>query len=136
METPDASVESIFDEAGVITVDTTCRRCGYNLRGLREDGLLEGRYDWNVYWTDISPEVCRSDEFRGRLQSWRRAVEEYADQGDVGARTLAPAELRLGQVLQALTLPQLVAVITWFVGLLVAAATIGWRVGANQWPWQ
>ena len=38
METPDASAESIFDEAGVITIDTTCRRCGYNLRGLRRDG--------------------------------------------------------------------------------------------------
>ncbi|MBU0617853.1 MAG: hypothetical protein KKI02_09060 [Planctomycetes bacterium] len=38
METPDASAESIFDEAGAIIVDTTCRRCGYNLRGLREDG--------------------------------------------------------------------------------------------------
>lgn len=30
--------DTIFDQNGAITVDTTCRRCGYNLRGLREDG--------------------------------------------------------------------------------------------------
>ncbi|MBU0638213.1 MAG: hypothetical protein KKB50_05050 [Planctomycetes bacterium] len=33
---PDASA-NLFDEAGVIVADMSCRRCGYNLRGLHRD---------------------------------------------------------------------------------------------------
>jgi len=43
-------------------------------QGLLEDGLLEGRYDWKVYWTDFSPEQLRSDGFVGSrvLEAARR----------------------------------------------------------------
>jgi len=32
------SVPGLFDERGEIVVDHECKKCGYNLRGLREDG--------------------------------------------------------------------------------------------------
>jgi ribosomal protein S27AE len=38
VETPADGSLSLFNEAGVIIADTTCRRCGYNLRGLSRDG--------------------------------------------------------------------------------------------------
>jgi hypothetical protein len=38
MDTPAEASPGLFDEAGVIVVDTSCRRCGYNLRGLHRDG--------------------------------------------------------------------------------------------------
>jgi hypothetical protein len=38
LDTPDVPKEAILDQNGALAVDTTCRRCGYNLRGLREDG--------------------------------------------------------------------------------------------------
>lgn len=38
MEPPAAPAPDLFDQDGVIIANTACRRCGYNLRGLREDG--------------------------------------------------------------------------------------------------
>jgi len=38
VEAPGDLVPSVFDETGEIVSDVACRRCGYNLRGLREDG--------------------------------------------------------------------------------------------------
>lgn len=38
METPSIPNVQIVDLAGTIITDVACRRCGYNLRGLRQDG--------------------------------------------------------------------------------------------------
>lgn len=38
MEGPLDIAADIFDKSGVIRMDVSCRRCGYNLRGLRRDG--------------------------------------------------------------------------------------------------
>jgi hypothetical protein len=38
MDAPDNLMAGMFDQAGVIICDVVCRRCGYNLRGLREAG--------------------------------------------------------------------------------------------------
>lgn len=38
MDIPADASPALFDEAGVIIADTACRRCGYNLRGLHQDG--------------------------------------------------------------------------------------------------
>jgi hypothetical protein len=38
METPTPPADHRFDAAGTLVVDQTCRRCGYNLRGLHRDG--------------------------------------------------------------------------------------------------
>ena len=38
METPAPPTDDRFDETGTLVVDETCRRCGYNLRGLQRDG--------------------------------------------------------------------------------------------------
>jgi hypothetical protein len=38
MESPTAHPNGLFSDNGVLIIDVTCRRCGYNLRGLCEDG--------------------------------------------------------------------------------------------------
>ena len=38
MDTPDEPTADLFDSSGEIISDVICRRCGYNLRGLREAG--------------------------------------------------------------------------------------------------
>ena len=43
-------------------------------KGLLADGLLEGRYDWKVYWTDFSASELSSAAFLGYLQSWKKLV--------------------------------------------------------------
>ena len=37
-------------------------------QGLRDDGLLEGRYDWKVFWTDFSTADLASERFSGYLE--------------------------------------------------------------------
>lgn len=39
MDIPDTAPGDLFDESGTIISDVACRRCGYNVRGLRADGL-------------------------------------------------------------------------------------------------
>jgi hypothetical protein len=38
LDTPEVPTETILEHRGAIAVDKTCRRCGYNLRGLSADG--------------------------------------------------------------------------------------------------
>ena len=45
-------------------------------RGLREEGLLEGRYDWKVFWTDLGASEFKTDAFQGFLETWKDAVSE------------------------------------------------------------
>lgn len=54
-------------------------------KGLLSDGLIEGRYDWKVYWTDFTAAELASDAFLGYLQSWKQLVlsdERTAENGD------------------------------------------------------
>jgi hypothetical protein len=104
--------------------------------GLHEDGLLEGRYDWKVFWTDFSQEHLRSEAFVGFLDSWRRLVDQ-----SIAARSKASIELDVSKM----TIPQLFArlsvghvwgVVSAFFGLLMGVATVAFRAGAGKWPWQ
>jgi hypothetical protein len=106
--------------------------------GLGEQGVLESMYDWNVYWTDFSPTDFRSEKFKGWLQSWKAAVLTHA------ARTLRSSaatdvdvcKLTVGDLLKRLTLPQLWGLLSALTGLLIAVASVSYRIGASKWPWQ
>jgi hypothetical protein len=39
VDIPDTAAGDLFDETGTIIADRACRRCGYNVRGLRAEGL-------------------------------------------------------------------------------------------------
>lgn len=106
--------------------------------GLRDDGLLEGRYDWKVFWTDFTPEELRSDAFRGYLESWKHAVLERAKMpsgSDIRADG-DPSKMSIAQLLGRLSIPQVWAVLSALVTLLIGVATVAFRVGAGKWPWQ
>lgn len=105
---------------------------------LWEQGLLESMYDWNVYWTDFSPTDFRSERFKGWLQSWKAAVLAHAARTppSSAAAYFDASKLTVGDLLRRLTLPQLWAVFSALTGLLIAVATISYRVGASKWPWQ
>ena len=45
---------------------------------VRDDGLLEGRYDWYVHATDLDPAFLTSLEFKGMFDSWRRDIRRRA----------------------------------------------------------
>ncbi len=103
--------------------------------GLLESGLLEGRYDWKVCWTDFKRDWFQSKEFVGYLKSWRQLIVENAASRSHGAE-LDIAKTSIGQVVRGLSVPQLWSALSAIVGLLIGVATIAYRTGAGKWPWQ
>ncbi|WP_324831740.1 hypothetical protein [Alloacidobacterium sp.] len=102
--------------------------------GLLEDGLLEGRYDWKVFWSDFSPEQLRSDAFIGYLESWKQLVLDC----DKSERDLDLSKMSALQVIRLfgkLTVPQLWAAASAFLALLGGIAAIAFHAGAGKWPW-
>jgi hypothetical protein len=106
--------------------------------GLLDDGLLEGRYDWKVYWTDFTPVHLRSDAFIGYLDSWKQLVLDCQRKGVV---TLDNAEtdlskISIAQLCSQLTVPQLCSAIATMLGALGGVWTVAFRVGSGHWPLQ
>jgi hypothetical protein len=104
--------------------------------GLRDDGLLEGRYDWKVFWTDFKPEHFWSKEFVGFLNSWKRLVDaSAASRRQIEAAENDISKMSIGQLFAQLSVPQLWATLSAIVGLIIGAATVAFRAGAGKWPW-
>jgi hypothetical protein len=105
--------------------------------GLRDDGLLESKYDWKVFWTDFRPEELRSDRFAGFVQSWKRLVDEHVNSGiKVQSAELDVTKLSLGKLLSLMTLPQLWALLAAMLSVLGAVAAAAFKLGGGKWPWQ
>lgn len=107
-------------------------------RGVHEDGLLEGRYDWKVYWTDFKPEDLQSDAFLGYLESWKRLVLDGAASRAqrAGGGDLDVSKLTISQLLGRLSVAQAWSALSAIIGLIISVATIAFRAGAGKWPWQ
>lgn len=103
--------------------------------GLREDGLLEGRYDWNVFWTDFSREEIDSDTFTGFLETWKRLVDEAADARS-GEDIPDLSKASVATLLGSLSVPQLWKVGSALIGLMIGIATVAYVAGSGTWPWQ
>lgn len=104
-------------------------------RGLLEEGLLEGRYDWKVFWTEFERDQFQSEAFVGYLESWKRLVLEKAESRSHRAERDI-TKMSIGQVVRGLSVPQMWSALSAFVGLLIGVATIAYRAGAGKWPWQ
>jgi len=107
-------------------------------KGLREDGLLEGKYDWRVFWTDFQPSDIGSDRFAGFVQSWKSLVDAHAAAAAKATPSseLDPAKLSLSSIFGALTLPQLWALLGVLASLLASVASAGYKLGGGKWPWE
>jgi hypothetical protein len=106
-------------------------------QGLLDDGLLEGRYDWKVYWTDFTPGQLGSEAFVGYLESWKQLVVERSKVGSIPP--LNDGDLSKMSILQLcgkLTVPQLWAAISAILGCLAGVASVAFRAGSGKWPWQ
>jgi hypothetical protein len=107
-------------------------------QGRRDDGLLEGKYDWRVFWTNFDTLELSSDKFSAFVQSWKKLVDEQVN-SPVGNSILGESDLSritMAKVVGLLTVPQLVATLSAIMSALAAVATLGFKVGAGKWPWQ
>jgi hypothetical protein len=101
--------------------------------GLREDAIFAGNHDIRPFWTALDPNVSRSDGFIGYLRSWREDVEAAAAKAAQKSDVTTP-EVSVKQLFLSLPWYDAIGVVSAIVGLVVAALTIGYRVGSGQWP--
>jgi hypothetical protein len=99
---------------------------------LLEDGMLEGRYDWSVYWSDFTPEDLRSDRFLGHLRSWQELVTKHRDETLAVSASAPQTDLSkrsIGQLLGDLNVSQVWAVGAAAVAVLLGVATLAFKLG-------
>lgn len=106
--------------------------------GIKEEGFIEGKYDWQIYWTDYAREDLSSKAFAGFLDSWKKLVLHHVTstaEKDV-VETKDPSVMPISQLLGRLSVPQLWRLFSAILGLMISIATVSFRVGAGKWPWQ
>ena len=106
--------------------------------GIREEGLIEGNYDWQIYWTNFEREDLSSEAFAGFLISWKKLVIKHVksstekEMAELKDLSVIPVTKLLG----ILSVPQLWKLCSALLGLMISIATISFRLGAGKWPWQ
>jgi hypothetical protein len=105
--------------------------------GLREEGLLEGRYDWYVQRVRLDPAVLSEREFRGVLNDWKdRVAERQAEltRGISVPGTISsppnPDALTVAQLLGALKPAQLWGVVAAIATALATVFTAAFALGS------
>lgn len=101
--------------------------------GLRADAIFENSHDIRPYWTQLDPTVCHSDGFQGYLRSWTDDVKTAAAKA-TEASTKPVAEVTVLKLFTSLPWYEGLAVASTAIGLIVAALTIGYRIGSGVWP--
>ena len=99
--------------------------------GLRDDGLLEARYDWYVQWIDLQEASLRTNEFQAVLADWVKEVDKQRmgpPRNGTAAKSAKDATLK--ELVGALTVPQLWAALGAVGTILVAVASIAYKIGA------
>ena len=106
--------------------------------GLKEDGLLEGNYDWKVFWTDFQAADLNSERFSGFVQSWKNLVDErVTSNSPITPRpSLDVSKLSLRELTLALTIPQIWGGLTVLTTSLLGVAAAGYELGGGKWPWE
>jgi hypothetical protein len=98
-------------------------------RGLRGGGLIERGYDWYVLPVDMSPEACRSREFLGVIDDWKKRVEAFQAARlsaiDIPAASVDVGTLTVSQILSSLKPSQLWAILVAATTLLGISYAIG-----------
>lgn len=105
-------------------------------QGLKSEGLLEKGYDWYVQSCKLDESVLAGPEFVGVFADWKRRVESHSAQGpteNFDARPAPPIaeKLTLGDILKAITMTQLWAIISGVGVLLAAVATTAFKLGQS-----
>lgn len=105
-------------------------------KGLRQDALLESTSDIRPLWTDLDSMVAQSAGFLGYLRSWKLDIDALvsAEETATRDRVRASHEFTIAEIFSSLPWHQVVAFLVTLIGVLLAAVTIGYRLGKGQWP--
>jgi hypothetical protein len=103
--------------------------------GLRDEGLLENRYDWTVEWISLDPTALMQPRCRGVIADWAEQVRESAvRRSSIGRREqkLKPIEERtILELLGSLKPGQAQALVAGSFALLSGAFALGSSVAGG-----
>ncbi len=103
---------------------------------LKNEGLIDNKYDWSVFWTNINPDIVKSENFIGFIKSWKSAVEEYSmKRNNYSNKSFDVENLKLSTILKSLTIKQFWGFIASIISVIISIATISYCIGAGKWPW-
>ncbi len=92
-------------------------------RGLKEEGLLEEKYDWYVERVDIEPSALNEGPLRNRLAAWCRTVSER--KGERRPIRGVSGDIALGEFLKELPVKLVWQMALIAASLIAAGATFG-----------
>lgn len=110
-------------------------------QGLREDALLENKYDWNVQWIDLDPALLASSNFRGVFNDWKSQLSpspepavpvEAVPAPAVGTVVTNPANRTVRDLLGDLPPAQLWTVFTVLFGLASGIGGLAYKLGRES----
>lgn len=99
--------------------------------GLRDEGLLEARYDWYVQWVDLDVRALHTNEFRGVLADWVKKVETYGEEPNQAGVFGPVAQASVKDIIGSLTVAQLWASLGAVVTVLAGVAAVAYRLGST-----
>jgi hypothetical protein len=102
-------------------------------RGLREDAFLESTGDVRPFWTDVQTDIRTAGGFLGYLHSWKLDVEAFVAAA-ASRKQEAAGHVTVASLFTSLRWHDFVGLIGAFLGAVATAATIGYRLGAGEWP--
>ena len=96
--------------------------------GLRDEGLLESRYDWFVQWLPLEVEALGTPECVGIIEDWRRRVLQTEASHDPADKNIG--EKTIGELFGELRPGQARALVIGSIGLIAAAFSLGVTFGS------
>ena len=110
--------------------------------GLRDEGLLEGRYDWYVQRVPLDPGVFSQREFRGVCADWKarvmeaqgQLIQQHSSATSADSAHVDPDALTVGQLVSGLKATHLWGLIVAIVTALAAVFGAGFALGGIAGP--
>jgi len=91
--------------------------------GLREEGLLEEKYDWYVERLSISADAFSDRDVRGRIMAWCRRVQTEKPQHAVHGQI--DVEMTIADLVKMLTIKTALAFVTTMFAIFVFGLLVG-----------
>jgi hypothetical protein len=91
--------------------------------GLREEGLLEEKYDWYIERLEVSSAAFLDNNIRARLMAWCRRVQTQKRRRNTSGQI--SAEMTISELVQMLTLKTAAALLTIAFGVFVLGLLLG-----------
>jgi len=107
--------------------------------GLKQEGLLEKGYDWQVCWLELSSDAVKLEKFKRPLTRWKSHVLKFAE-AKASTETQKAAidwdKLPIGELIKSMPLPRFWKLLSALAALISGIAITFYKLGGGKWPWQ